>query len=49
MKKLQSLGKILSKEEQRHINGGWACVKCPTDCHCVIQGYCRPDFSGVDC
>jgi len=31
---------MLSKTEQKTINGGWACVECPPGCKCQPNGTC---------
>lgn len=31
---------ILSKNEQKSINGGWACRVCPPNLHCCPNGTC---------
>ncbi len=46
MKNLKNLGKILNKEEQQSINGGWATDTCFKAC---LQGCSNPFFERCGC
>ncbi|MGK0307364.1 MAG: hypothetical protein ACI8RP_000316 [Urechidicola sp.] len=41
MKNLKNLGEILSKEEQRAINGGYSFTACSLDSQCPSNWFCN--------